>query len=129
VVATIFISRNILRFRGLDNAEKVTRGFLSRPVADRDKSECGCCYTEAQSRIFSGYNTQLLREARTLITKASWFAWKFSLGDYGLVYLTQQKCGQLFHPLSVILLFSNSKYLLLFYSQASQLSDTEVNKF
>jgi len=60
VVATISISRYTLRFRGVNNTEEVICGFLPRSVSDRDKSKCGCCYTESKVVVFSqGNDTQL----------------------------------------------------------------------
>lgn len=58
VVATISISRYILRFRGVDNTEEVICGFLPCPVADRDKGKCGCCYTESKVVVFSQGTTR-----------------------------------------------------------------------
>lgn len=60
-VATIFISRYTLRFRGLDNAEKVIRGFLPRPAADRDKSERAGAVTPKSKVVFSQDTTRSSR--------------------------------------------------------------------
>lgn len=88
MVATISISRYTLRFRGVDNTEEVICGFLPRPVADRDKSKCGCCYIESKVVVFSQGHVAPAR-VMTMIAGTSVSAWKFSLRDYGLAYLMQ----------------------------------------
>lgn len=95
---SIFISRYILRFRGVDNTEEVIPRISPSPrVADRDKSKCGRCYTGSKVVVFSQSTTRSPCASNDDDSGSmSALARKFSLGDYGLTYLTQQKCVKLF---------------------------------